>query len=119
MSSFIYIPVSYLQNIGISKVDFMQSSPESEVLIEKLLSSVSRYAEIKNTLLVHNFFVLVLDNKTHISFNDINIFNLFVTYIKNTKFSDNVLVDIEKKEISIKPDTSSIFYNVLSEFVID
>ena len=119
MSSFIYIPVSYLESIGISKVNFMQNSPESEALLKNLLSAVSRYVEIKNTLLVHNFFVLVLDNKTHISFNDDNVFSLFVSYIKTTKFANCIFVNMEKKEISIKPDTSSIFYNVLSEFIVD
>ena len=82
MNNYLYIPVSYLEKLDISKKEFLQNSPKSQRFLENLISQYSIFSQIKQTLLVRDYFVLVLEMKTNIRFNDDVSFDCFtVIYI--------------------------------------
>lgn len=120
MSNYQYIklPISYLESIDISKESFMQNSEESRHFLKKLFEKVPNYLELKNTFLIKKNFILTLMPKKNIKFNDNCSFQEFSNFIKKTNFFSEIIINEEKKEISINTDISPIFYNLLHEFLI-
>ena len=119
MNNYLYIPVSYLEKLDISKKEFMQNSPKSQRFLENLISQYSIFSQIKQTLLVRDYFVLVLEMKTNIRFNDDVSFDCFTDYIQFSRFKNNIVcVDQHKKEVFLRPGTPSVFYSILNEFVV-
>ncbi len=117
MNDYLYIPVSYLEKLNISKKEFMQNSPKSQRFLANLISRYSNFSQVRQTLLVYDYFVLVLEMKTNVRFNDDVSFDCFTDYIRFSKFKDNIVyIDQHKKEVFIKPGTPQVFYSVLNEF---
>ena len=118
MPYYLYIPISYLEKNNITKKDFMQNASNADVFLQKLLSQISLYVQVKQTLLVYDYFVLILEFKNQIHFENKYVFDEFISYIKATNFKNNILSISRENEIIIKPDTPNIFYNMLNEFIV-
>ena len=118
MNRYLYIPISYLEKINITKKDFLQNASNVEDFLQKLLSQISLYVQVKQTLLVYDYFVLILELKNQIHFKNGHVFHEFMNYIRTTNFKNNIIVGNSENEIIIKPNTSDIFYNILNEFII-
>lgn len=115
---YISIPVSYLEKHNISKRAFMQDTPESKKLLKAILENFPPYIELKNTFLINSSFILALGNKKDIYFNNAQNFENFCDFIKKSNFEKSILINEEKKEISVTSDISPIFYNLLYEFLV-
>ena len=115
---YIYIPISYLEKMHITKAEFMENSPETQDLLKKLTTKISPYAEIHNIFLISEEFILVTKNKSTIAFENQTLFSNFKKFIQTTKFKNNININDKKREISINNDTPPIFYNILNEFLV-
>lgn len=115
---YISIPISYIEKNNLSKQDFLEESVASKEFLSTLLNTLPPYLEIKNMFLIKSNFIIALGNSTNIKFNDLISLNKFLEFIENSKFSDSINFNKEKKEISVSNDISPNFYNLLYEFLV-
>jgi hypothetical protein len=118
MENYLYIPIKFLEAHNISKCDFMKSSPNALILINNLLNKISPILKIKDTFLIKNYFLLILENKDSFHIDNETLFLELSNYIRSSKFISYISINDKKRELSIKKDVPPIFYYVLNEFLV-
>ncbi len=117
------ITILELEELSISKENFMTSSEETKFLLNQIKEDAIYLFNLKNNLKESNtyliddtFFIYLKTEIQNYEFTTEENFLAFCNFISQTKYANDFYYDSEKKEISISQDISNDFFYLLNEF---